>query len=64
MEVGDLVLYGACYFGDEDCQATWGLGIILSRTWNKDCMLWESIVWFEEINEHVLCDDSDLKKVA
>ncbi len=65
MQVGDLVLYGDCLDrSDEDCQSTWGLGIILSRIWNGEYMLWESVVWFEQINQQVLCDDADLKKVA
>lgn len=65
MKVGDLVTFGARYpMNDEDCQSSWGLGIILSRTWNEECMLWDTIVWFEQINQHVLCDDYDLKKVA
>ena len=65
MKVGDLVTYGACLpMSDEECQSSWGLGIILVRNWNDSASIWESIVWFSDIRQEVLCDDCDLKKVA
>ena len=68
MKVGDLVIYKwdtvhAVGF-TEDCQSTWGLGIVLARTWLEDCMAWENIVWFSDLKQEVVCDEMDLKKVA
>ena len=66
MSVGDLVLfgYGKGQGNLDTSEYQWGLGIILFRKWNDKEMIWENIVWFDQINEHVLCDDCDLKKVA
>ena len=68
MKVGDLVIYRwdaevePCF--SEDCQSSWGLGIVLARTWLEDCMAWENIVWFSDLKQEVVCDEMDLKKVA
>ena len=68
MKVGDLVIYRwdaevePCF--SEDCQSSWGLGIVLARTWLEDCMTWENIVWFSDLKQEVVCDEMDLKKVA
>ena len=66
MSVGDLVVYefDTGISSDEiDCQSSWGVGIVLSTRWD-DSGFWESIVWFSEIDQHVLCDGTDLKKIA
>ena len=67
MSVGDLVVYefdiDKSYADVDDCQSSWGVGIVLSTRWD-DSGFWESIVWFSEIDQHVLCDGTDLKKIA
>ena len=65
MKVGDLVLYKWSNEGsDEDYLGSWGVGIILTRTWLVDCATWENIVWFSDLKQEVVCDEMDLKKVA
>lgn len=65
MSIGDVVLFGNEYdMKPEDCQSKWGFGIIVSRKWNDDVMIWENVVWFVDLDQEVLCDDCDLKKVA
>ncbi len=66
MSVGDLVIYEFDIDtspDEDDCQSSWGVGIVLSTRWT-DGGFWESIVWFSEIDQHVLCDGTDLKKIA
>ena len=61
MSIGDLVILKE--YSDDKHICLWGLGIVVTRAWNSEGF-WESLVWFDGIEEHVLCDDIDLKKVA
>tara|TARA_B100000131_G_scaffold219935_1_gene211454 strand:- start:410 stop:619 length:210 start_codon:yes stop_codon:yes gene_type:complete len=63
MEVGDLVLFRESHDIRFHIDRL-GIGIILSRSWNDEIGFWENIVWFEKLQQHCLCDDIDLKKVA
>tara|TARA_B100000131_G_C17694036_1_gene441892 strand:- start:208 stop:393 length:186 start_codon:yes stop_codon:yes gene_type:complete len=61
MKVGDLVILKD--YADKSDISLFGMGIVLVRTWNNDGF-WESLVWFEGIDQHVMCDDVDLKHIA
>ena len=61
MSVGDLVILKE-YAGESDI-SLFGMGIVLVRSWNDD-PFWESLVWFENIEECVMCDDVDLQLIA
>lgn len=63
MEIGDLVIFKESWDVRHSFDKL-GVGIILSRNWNGDWCSWENIVWFHKLQEHVICDEVDLKKVA
>ena len=61
MSVGDLVILKE-YAGESDI-SLFRVGIVLVRTWSQDGF-WESLVWFDGIDECVMCDDVDLQLIA
>ena len=65
MQIGDLVIYKFdTPLWKPESEIDWGYGVIISRIWNDDAMIWENTVWFSKMQEHVLCDDVDLQFVA